>query len=132
MQEVLAERGHEKKGGRRQKMLQETKRRTAGQNMGAGKTRAGIEKRLESLTKDRQTRMGCGSQNGSKWTVGISSRCSKAHWFEAQSGTGPEKKARAVGRLQKQKCGKQEDKARVEEQSHRRQERSGCHQWSSC
>ena len=83
-------------------MLQETKRRTAGQNMGAGKTRAGIEKRLESLTKDRQTRMGCGSQNGSKWTVGISSRCSKAHWFEAQSGTGPEKKARAVRRPRKQ------------------------------
>ncbi len=35
-----------------------------GQNAGAGKTRAGTEKRLESLMEDRQTKMGCGSQNG--------------------------------------------------------------------
>ena len=83
-------------------MLQKTKRQTVGQNAGARKTRAGIEKRLESLMEDRQTRMGCGSQNGSKWTMGISDCCSKACWFEAQSRMGPERKARAR-RLQKQR-----------------------------
>ena len=35
-----------------------------GQNVRAGKTRTEIEKRLKSLMPDRQTRMGCGSQNG--------------------------------------------------------------------
>ena len=43
-QEVPAEWGYEKKGGRRQKMPWETKRQTMGQNVGARKTRAGIEK----------------------------------------------------------------------------------------
>ena len=38
----------------------------------------------------------------SKWTVGISGCCSEACWFEAQSGMGPERKARAR-RLQKQR-----------------------------
>ena len=78
------------------------KRRTAEQNGGARKTTAGIEKRLESLTEDRQTRMGCESQNGSKWTMGISDCCSKACWFEAWSRMGPERKTRAR-RLQKQR-----------------------------
>ena len=74
-----------------------------GQNVGAGQEDKGRNrKRLESLVEDRQTKMGCGSQNGSKWTVGISDCCSEACWFEAWSRMGPERKARAR-RLQKQR-----------------------------
>ena len=50
--------------------------------------------------KGRQ-RMGHGRQSGPKQAVGISGRCSEARWFEARSRMGPEKKARAVGRLRK-------------------------------
>src|SRR6266545_4307652 len=49
----------------------------------------------------RRQRIGHGRQSGPKQAAGISDRCSKAHWFEAWSGMGPEKKARAVRRLRK-------------------------------
>src|SRR6266540_4179473 len=69
---------------------------------GSWKDKGRNRKRLESLTEHRQTKMGCGSQNGSKWTMGISGCCSEACWFEAWSGMGPERKARAR-RLWKQR-----------------------------
>ena len=95
-QKVPAEQGHEKRGGRREKTLWKTKKRTVGQNVGAGQEDKGRNrKRLESLVEDRQTKMGCGSQNGSKWTVGISDCCSEACWFEAWSRIEPERKTRA-------------------------------------
>ena len=46
--------------------------------------------------------MGHGRQSGPKRAAEISGCCSEARWFEAQSGIGPEKKARAVRRLWKQ------------------------------
>ncbi len=45
-------------------------------------------------------RMGHGRQSGLKQATGILGYCSEARWFKGRSGMGPEKKARAVGRLE--------------------------------
>src|SRR6266545_440145 len=84
-------------------------KRCGGRQKGELRTKCGSRedkgrnrKRLESLAEDRQTRMGCGSQNGSKWTMGILGRCSETCWFEVWSRMGPKRKTRAR-RLRKQR-----------------------------